>query len=96
MALPTLQSALQDGFAEAVMACDMPEPCNFPSHDSCQKRFLLTHKEVDLAPHLVVGLVLQVEDEESFLKYVVSKAWITFVHSQHTESVFHSHGRRWR
>ena len=46
------------------MACDMTEPCKFPSLDSCQKRFLLTHKEVDLALHPVVGLVLQVGDTE--------------------------------
>ena len=46
------------------MACDMPEPCKFPSLDSCQKRFLWTHKEVDLAPHPVVGLVLQIGDTE--------------------------------
>ena len=30
------------------MACDMTELCKFPSFYSCQKRFLLTHKEVDL------------------------------------------------
>ena len=42
------------------------EPCKFLSLDSCQKRFLWTHKEVDLAPHQVVGLVLQVEDAEKF------------------------------
>ena len=42
----------------------MPEPCKFPSLDSCQKRFLWTHKEVDLAPHPVVGLALQLEDAE--------------------------------
>ena len=35
--------------------CDMPEPCEFPSLDSCQKRFLWTHKEVDHAPHPVFG-----------------------------------------
>ena len=46
------------------MACDMPEPCTFLSLDSCQKRFLWTHKEADLAPHPVVGLVLQVGDTE--------------------------------
>ena len=33
---------------------------------SCQKRFLWTHTEVDLAPHPVVGLVLQVGDTEKF------------------------------
>ena len=44
----------------------MPEPCKFPSLDSCQKRFLWTPKEVDLAPHQVVGLVLQVRDTKKF------------------------------
>ena len=34
--------------------------------ESCQKRLLWTHKEVDLAPHLVVGLVLQVGETEKF------------------------------
>ena len=48
------------------MACDMPEPCKFPSLDSYQERFLWTHKEVDLAPHLVIGLVLQVGFAEKF------------------------------
>ena len=44
----------------------MPEPCKFPSLGSHQKRFLWTHKEVDLAPHPVVGLVLQVGNAEKF------------------------------
>ena len=57
---PTLQGALNDGFGEAVVACYMPEPCKFSSPDSCQKRFLWTHKEVDLAPHPVYGLVLKI------------------------------------
>ena len=48
------------------MAYDMPRPCKFPSLDSCQKRFPWTHKEVDLALHPVVGLVLQVGDMEKF------------------------------
>ena len=67
-ASPTFQGALKDGFGEAVVACDMLEPCKLPSHDSCQKRFLWTHKAVDLAPHPVVGLVLQVGDVEKFRK----------------------------
>ena len=41
--LPTLLGALKNGFGEAVMACDMPDPCKLPSLDSCQKRFLWTH-----------------------------------------------------
>ena len=56
-ASPTLQGALKDGFRQAVLVCDMPKPSKFPSLDSCKKRFLWTHKEVDLAPHPVVGLV---------------------------------------
>ena len=55
-----------DGFGEAVVACDMPEPRQFPSLDSCQKRCLWTHQEVDLSPHPVVGLVIQVGDAENF------------------------------
>ena len=40
---------------EAVVVCDMPEPCKFgPSLDSCQKRFMWTHKKVDLAPHSLI------------------------------------------
>ena len=65
-AAPTLQGAMKDGFGEAVVACDRPEPCKFPSLDSCQKRFLWTHKEVDLAPHPVVGLVLQAGNTTKF------------------------------
>ena len=48
------------------MALDMPEPREFACHDSCQKGFLRAHRGVDLVPHLVVGLVLQVGDAESF------------------------------
>ena len=57
---------LKDGFGEAVVACDMPKPCKFPSLDSCQKRFLWTHKELYLGPHPVGGLVLQVRDADKF------------------------------
>ena len=28
---------MKDGFGEAVVACDMPKPCKFPSLDSCQR-----------------------------------------------------------
>ena len=65
-ASPTLEGTLKGGFGQVVVVCDMPEPCKFPSLDICQKRFLWTHMEVDLVPHLVVGLVLQEEDAERF------------------------------
>ena len=42
----------------------MPEPCKFPSLDSYQKSFLWIHRGVDLAPHPVVCLVVQVGDAE--------------------------------
>ena len=48
------------------MACGMPKLCKLPSLDSCQKRFLWTHKEADLDPLPVVGLVLQVGNAEKF------------------------------
>ena len=47
-ASPILEEAPKDGFKEAVVACDMPKLCKFPSIDSCQKRFLRINKEVDL------------------------------------------------
>ena len=62
----TLQGALKDSFRQAVLACDMLELCKFLSLNSYLKRFLWTHWEVDLAPHPVVGLVLQVGDTEKF------------------------------
>ena len=90
---PKLQRALKDGFGEAVVAWDMPEPCEFPSLYSCLKRFLLTHKEDDLAPHPVVDLVLQVGDAEMFVMHLVWNVWILFFHSQQAGSLFHSHRR---
>ena len=42
----TLQAALTDGFGEAVVARDLPEPCKFPSLSRCRNRFLWAHKEV--------------------------------------------------
>ena len=36
-ASPTIQGALNADCGEAVVACDMPEPCKLPSLDSCQK-----------------------------------------------------------
>ena len=42
------------------MARNMPEPCKFLSIASCHKRSLWAQKELDLAPHPVVGPVLQV------------------------------------
>ena len=46
------------------MVCGMPESCKFTSLDSCHKSLLWTQKEVDLSPHPVFGLVLQVNMEK--------------------------------
>ena len=69
------------------MACYMPEPCKFPPLDSCQKRFLWTHKEVDLAPHPVVGLALQVGETEKFPQKSI------IMYSEHPVSVYKSRQR---
>ena len=68
MALPTLQGALNNGFRVAVVVCDMPELCKFPSLDSCQMRFLWTHNKLDILLHTqsVSSLVPQIGDEEKF------------------------------
>ena len=66
MALCTLQGALKGGFGEAVVACDMPEPCKFLCPKSCQKRILWTNKEADLASHPIIGLVLLEGEAENF------------------------------
>ena len=50
------------------MACDLPELYEFPSLDSCQKRFLWNYREVDCAPQPGVYLVLQAGDGEKFPK----------------------------
>ena len=44
----------------------MLKPCKILSLDNCLKRFLWTHKKVNLASHPVIGLVLQVGDGEKF------------------------------
>ena len=71
-ASPILRSALKDGFDEAVLTHDIPEPCEFPSLNSCPKKFLWTHKLILLGTN---SLVLFAKNEmwRSFLRYLVSK-----------------------
>ena len=52
---------MKDGFGEDVVTYDMPEPSEFLSLDSCQIWFLSADKEVNPAPHPVIGLVLYLE-----------------------------------
>ena len=93
MASATLHSVLKDG--EAVVACDMPEPCMFLSLGSSLKRFLWTHKESDLAQHPVIGLVLQVGDVEKFPQAFGFENIDPFFQHQQTGSMFHSHRGEW-
>ena len=55
-------------FLVAVVVCDMPELCKFPSLDSCQMRFLWTHNKLDILLHTqsVSSLVPQIGDKEKF------------------------------
>ena len=76
------------------MACDMPEPCKFPSLDSRQKRLLWTHEEIDLVPHLVNGLVLHVGDTEKLHRALGFESLDTFFQSQQAGSMFRSHRKR--
>ena len=57
------------------------------------EKVLWTHKEVNLAPHLVVGLVVWV-DVRSFLRHMVSKTWIFFSESASKVHVSQQQRRR--
>ena len=63
------------------------EPCKFPSLDSYQM-FLWTHKEVDLAPHQVVGLLLQVGVAEKFPHVVGFESLDSFFRVSKQDSCF--------
>ena len=78
------------------MVFDVPEPCKFLSLDSCQKRFLWTYKEVDLAPHPAVGLLLQVGDVEKIPQALGLEGLDPFFQRQQAGSMFHSHRGGWR
>ena len=86
---PTLKSALKGGFGEA----GMPELyLEFSSFDTCQKRF----KEVDPAPHSVVGLGHKVGDAEKFLRVLSLESLDLFSQNQQAGSLsrIHRGGRR--
>ena len=88
------QGALKAGFGEACMVYDMPEPYKFVSFDSCQKRFAWAHKEVALAPHPLVGLVLLVcKGVSSGTNF---ESLDLFSQSQQAGSMYHSHIGGWR
>ena len=87
---------MKDGSGEAVVACDMSKPIKCPSLDSCQKRLLWTHKEVNLARHQVVGLVLYLEDVEKFPQALGFDSLDPFFQNQQAGSMFHSCRGGWR
>ena len=60
----------------------MPEPCKFPFLGSCQRRFLWANKEVDPAPHPVIGLMLQIGDTEKFPRTLVFESLFFFFFSE--------------
>ena len=61
-----------------------------------KKRFLRTHKGVDLAPHLVVGLVFQEGDAEKFPQALAFESLDPFIQSQRAGSMFHCRTGGWR
>ena len=75
--MPTVQGALKNGSEEAALTRDMPKPSKFPCLDSCQKRFLWSHEEVDLALHPIVDLVLH--PERHFQGYSLVGIAFTFI-----------------
>ena len=56
----TLQGALLDDFERLSSSHDMPNPCQFPCLDGCQRR------KVDLTPYAIMRLTLQAGDAEEF------------------------------
>ena len=60
------------------MTIDMPEPCECPCLDCCQRRFLWANKDVDLAPHPVIGLVLLAGAVEKLFQALGFKAGMLF------------------
>ena len=79
----------------------MPDPRKLPSLDSCQTSFLWAYKEVDLAPHPVVGLVLLVGDAKKFpqarcVENLDSFFFLSFFKSQQTGSMFRNYRGEWR
>ena len=74
----------------------MPEPCEFPCLDSCQKRFFWTHKKVALTPYPVVGLVLPVGDAERFPQALGLRSLDPFLRVKQVGSTSHSHRGGWK
>ena len=81
---------------ESLVWRDVPEPCKFPSLDSCQNWFPWTNKKVDLDPHTVTGLVSQVGDAEKFPQALGFESLDPFFQSRQTGSMSHSYKGGWR
>ena len=76
---PRCRPSSKDGLEETLVACDTPEPCKFPSFDSCQEELpVCPTRKLTLFRSPVVGLVLQVGNAETFPQHLFLTAWITF------------------
>ena len=60
----TLLGALQDGFAQPFVSCDVAKPEEFPSLRSGQQRFLSTCPSLHLFSYVLVGSVFSVRDTQ--------------------------------
>ena len=74
-ASPTLPGELKDGFVEAVVARDMPEPCECLSPDSWLKRFRWAHKEGDLLCSTDNSDLTGPEEHGWTFEHAASTAW---------------------
>ena len=69
--------------------------CNMRLSVSGQKRFLWTHKRVDLSPPPVVGLVLQVGVAEKFPQALGLQSLHPYLRVSKAGSMSHSHRGGW-
>ena len=64
---------MKDSFGEVVVVCNLPKHVVFHLLTVARRGSCGPTQEVDLAPHLVIGLALQVEDVEKFLQTFVGR-----------------------
>ena len=77
------------------MARDLSKPFECPSLDSYQKKLRWYNKEVNSAPHRIVGLVFRAGDAGKFPQAFDLKILDLFL-SQLAGSTSHSHREGWR
>ena len=75
---PTLKTVLKDGFGEAVTVCYMPKPCKLFPMTVARKGSCRPTRKLTLLYTKPLVLCSKQEVQRSFLRHLVSKAWILF------------------